>query len=73
MLFSKSKSHGNDSDIATELNDDIVESENVERINWIKLLKITVEINPTVKPEIIYQNLQIVKRKIVGNDLHFLG
>ena len=57
LLFAKSKSSRNDADLDTELNVSIVDDDSVERVNWVKLLKTIVEVNPTDKPEIIYQNL----------------
>jgi len=57
LLFAKSKSGHNDADLDTELNDSIIDDDNVERVNWVKLLKTIVEVNPTDKPENIYQNL----------------
>ena len=57
LLFVKSKSSRNDADLDTELNDSIVDDDIVECVNWVKLLKTIVEVNPTDKQEITYQNL----------------
>ena len=56
LLFAKSKSTINDADFDTELNDSNI-NDDIEHVNWIKLLKTIIEINPTDKPENIYQNL----------------
>ena len=56
LLFAKSKSTINDADFDTELNDSNI-NDDIEHVNWIKLLKTIIEQNPTDKPENIYQNL----------------
>ena len=57
LLFSKSKSNLYGADIDTNLNNTIINNENIECVNWIKIIKMIVEINPTDKTETIYQNL----------------
>ncbi len=47
LLYFKSKSNLNDTDIDTGLNDDIIDNDNIKHVNWIKNLKTIVETNPT--------------------------